>query len=131
MIASSPGRSRLVRILVRRSSRATPPIWVGVPRLRSSVGSRISVSILPPVLLWRAVSVGKLYATVATEPVTDSSYRLQRPYAKRAVDLFPEVADVDLDDVGAVSWPKVPSPIKQLVVAEDLSRASHEGLEQG
>src|SRR5215207_7773446 len=34
-------------------------------------------------------SVGILDAAVASQPVTESSYGLQRPYAKRAVDLFP------------------------------------------
>jgi hypothetical protein len=34
-------------------------------------------------------SAGMLYAAVASEPITESSYGLQRPHAKRAVDLFP------------------------------------------
>jgi hypothetical protein len=71
-----------------------------------------------------------LDAAVAAQPVTESSYRLQRPYTKRAIDLFPQVANVDLDDVGSVLVPDVPSRIQQLMVTEHLSRASHEDLEQ-
>ena len=71
-----------------------------------------------------------LYAAVASEAVSESSYRLQRPYAKRTVDLFPEVANVDLDHVGSVVVLDVPSRVLELVRTEYLSWASHEGLEQ-
>src|SRR3954451_11005735 len=47
MMAISPGCSRLVRFLVRRSSRATPPISGEGARRRSRVGSLISCPILP------------------------------------------------------------------------------------
>src|ERR671913_2219695 len=46
MMAISPGRSRFVRFLVRRSSRTRPPTSVGAPRRRSSVGSLVVLNIL-------------------------------------------------------------------------------------
>ena len=77
-------------------------------------GGRMS-SILPPVVggspnrqvagRWPSSA-----AAVASEPVTQSAYGLQRPYAERAVDLPSEVADIDLDHVGAVLLPRCPRP---------------------
>src|SRR5512133_4254644 len=140
MIAISPGASRLVRLLVRRSRRTTPPISVGVPRLRSSVGSRISASILPPLQrgLSRELRMGgskcqvwdASSAAVRSEAVTETAYGLQRPYAERAVNLLPEVSDVHLDHIGAILVADVPSRVQQLVVTENLARAAHEGLEE-
>ena len=50
-------------------------------------------------------SVACSAAPVASEPVTQSAYGFQRPYAERSVDLFPEVPDVDLDHVDRYSCP--------------------------
>jgi hypothetical protein len=69
-------------------------------------------------------------AAVAPKPVTQSTYGLQRPNAERAVDLFSEIADVDLDHVGSVLVPDVPGRIQELTVTEYLSGTSHERLKQ-
>src|SRR4029453_8926329 len=67
---------------------------------------------------------------VASEPVAESTHSLQRPQAERAVDLFAEIADIDLDHIGSVLMPDVPGRIEQLTVTEYLAGAAHERLEQ-
>src|SRR5215211_2734204 len=158
MIAISPGLSRLVRLLVRRSRRATPPISVGVPRFRSKVGSRMSGSILPPVLQrvhrtdrsriseasrvpWSAAAAYRLRcgrqqgplslsAAVVPKPVAETANRLKRPYAERPVNLLPEITDVDLGYVRAVLVAHVPGGVKQLAMSEDLAWTAHESLQK-
>jgi hypothetical protein len=51
---------------------------------------------------------GASTAAVAAQPVTHPTYGLQRPHAERPIDLFAEIADVDLYDVGPVLVSDVP-----------------------
>ena len=58
---------------------------------------------------WRQAAASS--AAVAAQPVTHPANSLQRPYAERPIDLFPEIADVDLYDVGPVLVSDVPRRI--------------------
>ena len=46
--------------------------------------------------------IGSRSPLVRSEPVAGSSHRLERRAAERTVDLLTQVADVDVDHVGAV-----------------------------
>ena len=56
--------------------------------------------------------------------------RFQRPAAERLVDLAPQVADVDIDDVGARVVGEIPGVLEQVQPREDLAGPPHERLEQ-
>ena len=68
--------------------------------------------------------------TVCAEPVAGSAHGLDRLDAERPVDLLAQVADVDVDDVGAVLVLVVPRVLEQLEAVEHLAGAAHERLEQ-
>ena len=69
-------------------------------------------------------------AAVAAQPVAHPAYGFQRPYAKRPVDLFAEIADVNLYDIGLVFVSDVPCGVQQLAVTENLAGAPHERLKE-
>src|SRR5690349_1597252 len=71
----------------------------------------------------------RLTASVRAQPVTHAPHRLDRVQPEGAVDLLTEVANVDVDHVGAALESDVPGPVEQLGTAERDSRAAHEQLE--
>src|SRR5579875_3592606 len=68
--------------------------------------------------------------SVCAQPVADATHRLDRVAPERTVDLLPQVAHVDVDDVRAALEGDVPGAVEKLGAAERDSRPAHEQLEQ-
>ena len=64
------------------------------------------------------------------QPVSGTADSLDSPDPERAIDLVPQVADIDIDHVGPVLIGHVPGPLEQVVAGQDLSWPAHEDLEQ-
>src|SRR5712692_3845265 len=77
-----------------------------------------------------ATEAALISSCVLPKAVTDAAHRLDRAPAVRPVDLLAEVADVDVDEVGATFVADVPGSFEQLQAGEDLAAATHEELEQ-
>src|SRR4051794_36888672 len=65
------------------------------------------------------------------QAVTRSAHRLQALPAERHVDLAPQVADVDLDDVGVAVVVRIPHVVQDVGLADRIAGAAHEELQQG
>ncbi len=70
-------------------------------------------------------------ARLDTQPIAGAANRLQRVATERLVDLAPQPAHVDVDDVGAVLVGEVPRVLEQVEAGQNLAGPAHEGLEQG
>src|SRR5205823_2474349 len=64
------------------------------------------------------------------QPIADAAHRLDRVRAERSVDLLPQIANVDVDDVGTILVGEVPGVLEQLESSENLAWATHEGLQE-
>src|SRR5512132_3936176 len=69
-------------------------------------------------------------AAVGPQAIASPANRLDRVESEGTVDLLPQVADVDVDDVRAVVVAVVPGVLEQFEPRQDLAGAAHEGLEQ-
>src|SRR5581483_4350230 len=69
--------------------------------------------------------------SVCAQPVADAANRLDRVAAERPVDLLAQVADVDVDDVGAALERDVPGAVEELRPRQRDAGAAHEQLEKG
>src|SRR4029453_12475389 len=70
-------------------------------------------------------------ATIRAQPVPGVADCLDPPQPERPVDLGPQVADIDVDDVGAALVAVVPGMVEKVDSGQDMSWAAHERLQQG
>jgi signal transduction histidine kinase len=66
----------------------------------------------------------------SVQPIPGTADSLNGLDPEWAVDLFPQVADIDVDNVGSVLVSHVPSTLQQVIAGQDLSWPTHEDLEQ-
>src|SRR5436190_24179547 len=76
------------------------------------------------------VLIGSRRSEIIAESVAGAAERLQRRPAERAVDLVPQVGDVDADDVRVAVERVVPHVPEEPGPAQGLGRVAHEVLEQ-
>src|SRR5512143_4039465 len=69
--------------------------------------------------------------TIVPDPVARAADGEQRGPPERPIDLRPQVADVDVHDVGVVVERRVPDGLDQLGPGHDLTGTPHERVEQG
>src|SRR5271166_993062 len=69
-------------------------------------------------------------STVGRQAVADAAHGLQRGPPEGLVDLAPQVADVDLDDVGVALEVLTPDVRHDLALVDRLAREAHEVLEE-
>src|SRR5690349_1372423 len=74
---------------------------------------------------------GSLGTNDRVEPVAHAAHRLERLAVERSVDLPPEVADVDLDDVVGTGVVGVPDVLEDLALALHLACLAHQVVQQG
>src|SRR5689334_21329091 len=69
-------------------------------------------------------------SSFATEAVADSADGLQRRSTEWTIDLLPQAAHIDIDDVRATFVRLVPRAVEQVGSRQDAAGPPHEQLEQ-
>src|SRR5919109_4685287 len=76
------------------------------------------------------VAVASAGSRLRPQPVAGAAHGLERAAAERLVDLAAQVANVDVDDVGACVVREVPGVLEQVQPGEHLAWPAHERLQQ-
>src|SRR5205809_5676091 len=70
-------------------------------------------------------------SAVLAEAVADPAYGLDRTAAERPVDLVAQVADVDVDEIGAGLEAELPGALEQLASRQSLAAPTQQEFEHG
>src|SRR6266700_2247457 len=65
------------------------------------------------------------------EPVAHPAHRMQEGAVKATIDLAPEIADVDIDDIGITEEVEVPDVFGNLRAGKHVPGMAHEVFQEG